>query len=309
MKNQPVWFNGKICNRIEANVNILSPTAQFGLNVFEGIRAYWSKAERQLYIFRLKEHLRRLLQSCALIRIDCPWGPTELEEILIDFLNQLRIEEDVAIRMTIYVDGEGSWSSSSPIGMFIAPITKNRTTLPLTEGKSACVSTWHRLSENSMSPRIKSGANYINSRYAHLEAVRNGYDLPLLFNDQGSLAEGAGACVFIIRDGQFWTPSISSSILESITRDSIIEYIRSYNIVVSERTVTRTDLYTADEVFLCGSAAEITPITSIDQYLIGNGEIGKCTQFTMKEYLRIVTGDHADYMKWLTPVYKYFDKI
>ena len=303
MENQVIWFNGEIRRRHEAKVSVLSPTAQYGLNVFEGIRAYWRSSDRQLYIFRLTDHLKRLLHSCSMFQIECQWNLSELERILIDFLREMKFEEDVAIRMTLYVDGDGSWSSSSPVGMFIAPIVKVRTSLPLTTGKSACVSTWRRISENSMSPRIKSGANYINSRYAHLDAVRNGYDLPLLLNEQGSVAEGGGACVFIIRNDQLWTPTTSSSILESITRDSIIEYANKLNIVVKEKIITRTDLYVANEVFLCGSAAEITPITSVDQYSIGNGKIGNYTQLLMNEYLKIVTGGSADHLKWLTPVY------
>lgn len=304
MSENIIWFKGELIPQSQAKVPVLSPTAQFGLNVFEGIRCYWNSEVSQLYAFRLREHFNRLQKSCKLLRISCPYTADELGKALTDSVRANNYAGDCAVRMTVFVDGEGSWSTeSNPVEMFVAPISRNRTILPLTHGKSACVSSWERINDNSLPPRVKAGANYINGRYAHLAAIRDGYDLPIFLDSRGLVAEGAGACLFMVTGDTLITPPIAASILESITRDSILTFAEDLGLRVIERDISRTELYVADEIFFCGSAAEITPITSVDHYVVGTGNVGRITNILLKKYIDIVSGQVSEYMKWLTPIY------
>lgn len=303
MEQRAIWFKGELVPAEDAKVNVLSPTSQFGLNVFEGIRCYWNDEKRQLYAFRLPEHFRRLIASCKLIGFDCPYTPAQLQEFFIETVRHNGYRQDIAVRMTLFVDGEGSWSSNGPVGMFIAPIKKSRTDLACLKGLSACVSTWERIGDNCMPPRIKAGANYINGRYGHLEARRNGYDLPIFLGSDGKVSEGAGACLFIVRDGTLVTPPLTSSVLESITRSTLLEIAPDICAAVRERTIDRTELYLADEVFLCGSAAEVTPVTSIDRIAVGGGAPGELTTAFLRSYLDVVSNRVEKTAHWLTPIY------
>jgi branched-chain amino acid aminotransferase len=301
--NNLIWLRGEIVPQSSATVPVLSPTSQFGLNVFEGIRCYWNADEGQLYAFRLDDHLRRLMESCRLIRIDPPHAADQIPAFLQEVIAANDFREDAAIRMTVFGDGEGTWSSTGPFSMFIAPIARARTAIAGLAGKAACVSSWERISDNVMSPRIKVGANYINGRYAHLQALEDGYDLPIFLGRDRKVSEGAGACLFMVRHGVLTTPSLTSSVLESITRAAIIEMAKAGGMTVEERPVDRTELYLADEVFLCGSAAEITPITSIDRFPIGSGRPGSVTLGLLGEYHAIASGEDARFPNWRTAVY------
>ena len=303
MENRSIWFKGNMVPVTDAKINVLSPMAQFGLNVFEGIRCYWNNEQQQLYAFRLKRHFERLIDSCKLIGISCPYSFSELEAYFLEAIRYNGYRQDIAVRMTLFVDGEGSWSSSEPVGMFIAPVMKSRTDVNALKGLSACVSSWERIGDNSLPPRIKAGANYINGRYGHLEARRNGYDVPIFLGSHGKVAEGAGACLFIIRNGELITPSLTSSILESITRTTILEIASEIGYKVCEREVDRTELYLADEVFLCGSAAEVSPITSIDRLSVGCGVPGSITFKLLETYLDLVSNRYMKHNAWLTPIY------
>lgn len=296
-----IWFNGSLMPAAEAKVPVLSPTAQFGLNVFEGIRGYWSDATQDVFLFRLAEHLGRLDASCRLIGIENPHSQDAITDAIRDALKANDYKCDIAVRATLFVQGEGSWYSSDPVGMFVAPIAKARRDVSATHGLRACISTWERIDDRAMPPRIKAGANYINGRYAHLEAQANGYDLPILLDRAGKVSEGAGSCVMMVRDGVLVTPPGTSSILESITRDTLLELARDMDQPVEIRPIDRTELYIADELFLCGSAAEITPLTAIDRYFVGSGQVGQITRRLLKSYLDAASGGRPD---WLTPVWQ-----
>lgn len=300
-----IWLNGEILPLKEAKIHVLSPGFQFGANVFEGIRGYWNEERKQLYIFKLLEHHKRLRNSMKLFRMEDYYSSDELREALMNIIQANGYREDIAIRQTVFLDGiGGTWSSTGPIGMFVAPIAKTRTENVIGEGLSVCVSSWERINDNSMSPRSKVGANYINSRMAQIEAKNNGYDTTILLNHMGKVAEGPGSCLFIVRDGELITPPIHASILESITRDTVIEIAeKELGLKVSQRDIDRTELYICDEAFLCGSAMEITPITSIDKILINGGTSGLIT-FNLKQlYFDMVTGKLPEYKKYLTEVY------
>lgn len=293
-----IWFKGNLIPPQSAVVPVLSPTAQFGLNVFEGIRGYSNPHSTLLYLFRLDDHLSRLIQSCKLIGFDCPYSINEIKEAIYLTIRSNNMHEDLAVRVTLFVDGFGSWSSEGPVDMFVAPVYKPRNTLSHSSGLTACTSTWRRIDDLSLPPRVKSGSNYINGRYAHLEAKSIGADLPILLNSNGKVAEGAGACLMIVRNQSIITPPTTSSILESITRSTIITLAEALNMSIQVREVDRTELYIADEVFLCGSAAEITPLTQIDRFVIGDGFPGPITCRLSSLYFSYADGSNNDGSCW-----------
>lgn len=302
--NRLIWLDGRLVPLREATVNVLSPTAQFGANVFEGIRCYWSETDGQLYAFRLTEHYKRLLNSIKLLRLEHSFTPQSLQQALMEVVKANEYKEDVAVRQTVFVDGFGSWSSRGPVNMFVAPIPKPRVQPLQQKGLSACVSTWTRISDRNLSPKVKMGANYMNSRMAQLEAQENGYDTAIFLNEQGTVSEGVGSCLCIVCNKQLITPPDTASVLESITRETLLQLAREVlNIEVVVRNIDRTELYTADEVFLCGSGVELASVVSVDGYTVGDGKIGPFTTSLHQLYLSVVSGESARYKHWLTPVY------
>ena len=296
-----IWLNGELLHVNDAKINILAPTAQFGLNVFEGVPCYWNDEEKQLYAFRLDDHYDRLLRSARLLQIDCPYTKDEVKKALIDVIRANEYTENLSVRQTLFVDGFGSWGSEGPAGMFVAPIPRGKTSAEYNKkGLNVCVTSWRRISENALSPRIKCGANYINSRYGQREALRNGYDTCLFLNEFGKVSEGPGSCFFMIRNKRLITPAFTDAVLESITRDTVIKLAQALGYAIEERTIDRTELYTADEAFLCGSAMELTPILSIDKYELGEGEI---TRELHKTYVDAARGLEKEFSKWLTSIY------
>lgn len=305
VENRRIWFKGEIINVNDAKINVLAPTAQFGLNVFEGIPCYWNEEEAQLYAFRLDEHYDRLLRSAKLIQIDCKYTKDDFTKALIDVVRANEYDENLSVRQTLFVDGFGSWGSADPVEMFVAPIPRGRTSAEYNKkGLNCCVTSWRRISDETLSPRIKCGANYMNSRVGQREALRNGYDTCIFLNELGKVAEGPGSCFFMVKDGVIITPKLTDSVLESITRDTVIQIAKSENIPVVERTIDRTELYTCDEAFLCGSAMEITPVLSVDKYLVGKGEVGVLTKRLHLLYLDVVRGKNKKFKNWVTPVYR-----
>ena len=304
VENRRIWFKGDIINVNDAKVNALAPTAQFGLNVFEGIPCYWNDEEKQLYAFRLEDHYNRLMKSAKLLQIDCPYTKEELKKAFIDVIKANEYMENLSVRQTLFVDGFGSWGSESPVEMFVAPIPRGKTSAEYNKkGLDVCVTSWRRISDETLSPRIKCGANYINSRVGQREALRNGYDTCLFLNEAGKVAEGPGSCFFMVKDGNLITPQLTDSVLESITRDTIIKLARRLNLSVVERTIDRTELYTCDEAFLCGSAMELTPVLSVDRYEVGCGETGDVTKKLHGAYLDAVSGKDSDLINWVTQIY------
>lgn len=303
--NRRIWLKGQIVNVNEAMVNVLSPTSQFGLNVFEGIPCYWNENQKQLYAFRLSDHYDRLLRSAKLIQMDCRYTKKDLEKALIDTVKENEYDENLSVRQTLFVDGLGSWGSEGPVEMFVAPIPRGRTSAEYNKkGLNCCITSWRRISDENLSPRIKCGANYINSRVGQREALRNGYDTCIFLNEVGKVAEGPGSCFFMVKGNTLVTPCLTDSVLESITRDTIIKLATErLGMQFVERTIDRTEVYMADEAFLCGSAMEVTPIYSVDRYPVGTGEQGLMTKKIHLKYLECVQGKLGNYKNWLTPIY------
>lgn len=303
--NRLIWCKGEIVNVNNAMVNVLSPTSQFGLNVFEGIPCYWNDDEKQLYAFRLNEHYDRLLRSAKLIQLDCKYTKEDFKKALVDTIKANEYDENLSVRQTLFVDGFGSWGSEGPVEMFVAPIPRGRTSAEYNKkGLNCCITSWRRISDENLSPRVKCGANYINSRVGQREALRNGYDTCIFLNEVGKVAEGPGSCFFMVKGDTLITPRLTDSVLESITRDTIIQLAqKELGLKFMERTIDRTEVYMADEAFLCGSAMEITSIYSVDRYQIGDGLEGKVTHNLHVKYLEAVQGKLADRKNWLTAIY------
>ena len=299
-KPKYIFLNGEIIPYSEGKVHVMSPCVRYGAMVFEGIRAYWNQSKTQLYIFRLRQHLRRLTESMKLMRFDKSYDIGELEQCIIKLIQKNEFREDVHIRPEIFIDGDvGSASSRTPVGIAISVNPMGR--FLKENGVTAMVSSWRRIDDNVMPPRIKCAANYQNSRFALIEAGMHGYDTSIILNQDGKVAEEARACVFICRNGVPVTPPVTEGILESITRGTILQLFgEKLGIMPVERVVDRTEMYIADEAFLCGTGAEVTPIISIDGYVIPHGPM----TFAIKEiYFEIVRGKSEEYGEWRTSVY------
>ena len=298
-----IWLNGELLHVNDAKINVLSPTSQFGLNVFEGIPCYYNEETDKLYAFRLDDHYKRLIKSAKLLQIDCPYSKDELRKAFIDVIKANEYRENLSVRQTLFVEGFGSWGSEGPTGMFVAPIPRGKTSAEYNKkGLNVCVSSYRRISEDNISPRIKCGANYMNSRVGQREALRNGYDTCLFLNEAGKVAEGPGSCFFMIKDNTVITPLLTDSVLESITRDSLLKIANNLGYKTVERTIDRTELYTADEAFLCGSAMELTPILSIDRTNIVNSYDESISGLLHQEYLTIAKGQKDEYNNWITEI-------
>jgi branched-chain amino acid aminotransferase len=271
--------------------------------VYEGIRAYWNAEARQLFVFQLDAHLERFAQSIRLIRMQQPIPTAAIKEGILALLRANQYAEDVYIRPFAFVESTTYSGMSSAHARIVVNTTANPSHLKTGNVMHACVSSWSRLSDNAMPPRVKASSNYLNSRYAMEEAKRNGYDIALLLNPNGKVAEAPGACLMIVRDGKVIAPSVTSGILESITRALVLQLCREVlQIEAVEREVDRTELYVAQEAFLCGTGSEVTPIASVDRFTLGDGKIGAITQRIESLYHDLVRGIDTRYAKWRTQV-------
>jgi branched-chain amino acid aminotransferase len=301
MKDLKIWMNGRMLEQAQAVLPVNSAAVFYGTNVFEGLRAYWNEAEGELFCFRLQEHFVRLRESMKMMRFTVPYSDMDLYEAVREVLKGNEIREDVHMHLVAYVVGVGM-DATSPTGLYINPRRRGRIS---DAGLRCCVSSWVRTSDNAIPIRLKSGANYQNGRLALLQAKADGYDAPILLNGHGHVAEGTGATIFMVRKGKLVTPPISSDILESITRSTLIEEIcPELGVDVVEREIDRTELYVADEAFFCGSGYEITPIVSIDRFALGDGAVGTTTRRLLAAYMSVVRGVDKRYSEWRTPVYR-----
>ena len=296
-----VWMDGNFVKWNEANVHILTHALHYGTGVFEGIRGY--AGANNVYIFRLREHMKRLRNSAKVYMMDIPYSQDDLCTATIELLKKNNIRETCYIRPLIYrgFGVIGLNPIKSPVKTAIAAFPFGK--YLGTEGVNCCVSSWRRISSSALPPEAKACGNYINSVLAKLEAIQNGFDEAILLDQYGYVSEGSGENIFIVRDNVIYTPPISSSILEGITRDSVFKIASDLGYRVVERIITRAELYICDEAFFSGTAAEITPIVKIDHRIIGDGKIGPVAEKIRTEFFRIVEGKNEKYRHWLTPVY------
>jgi len=295
-------LDGKIIPYEEAKLHILTPAVKYGATAFEGLRAYWNKDHQQVYIFRSSEHMARLLQSGRLMGMEgVNYSVEQLNILLRELLIANEIREDVHIRPSLFVVGDGQVPARSPISLGMAVIPMERWADKMYR---LCVSSWTRINDNSVSPRIKCAANYQNGRMALIQAKEDGYDGCLMLDGQGHVTEEPRGCFFMIRNGVPITSPITNDILESITRATLIELFKEYHGIQTDvREIDRTELYVADEVFLCGTGMEVTPVGSVDHFVIGAGKIGELTAAIHTDYIGLARGDDNRHSEWRMPVY------
>jgi branched-chain amino acid aminotransferase len=294
--------NNKLVRYEDAKVSVMAPGLTFATLVFEGYRAYWNEEKQDLFIFRLNDHMKRLTFSMNLLELDDPPSTETFTNDIIETIKANEFRGDTYIRLQVYVDEWGSMLSTGPVGSTVICRPRPRVT-DFKIGKKFIVSSWRRNGENASPPRIKASANYLNSRLAGLEAKRQGAGGAILLNEDGTVSEGPGGCLYIMRDGVFITPDVTSGILESVTRRTILEMAGSVGVETSERPLGRTELYLAEEAFYCGTGQEIMPITGLDGRAIGDGTPGPITRKLQAAFDDVVRGRNDTFSHWLTPVY------
>lgn len=298
-----VWWDDKLVPWDSATIHVTQIGTASVSSVFEGIRAYLNPQTQQLAIFRLDAHLRRFLQSIRLVRLECEYTLENLHDAAVALMRANKPETDVYLRPFAYAESRTFGSATSTLAHVIMHVTDWESKLKTDVVSHAAVSSWTRLTDNQMAPRVKASANYLNSRYASEEARRNGYDHAILLTPQGKVAEGPGMCLMLVRDGKIVTPPVTGGILESITRETVMQIAREkLDLAVVEREVDRTELYAADEAFFCGTGIEVVPIVSVDRLNLGGGEPGEITQRVLTAYHDIVRGIDSSYPEWSTTI-------
>jgi len=296
-----VFWNGSLIAYEDAKIHIDTPACKSGAAVFEGLRGYWNPEQSQMYVFRLGDHSERLMRSIKLMRFSPQYTIDYAISAVATLLGDLKPQVDLHIRQTVWLDGAGAATADAPIGMAVVATPTGRPA-GFDTGINCQISSWMRISDQSMPPRIKCVANYHNGRLATMQARLDGYDNALLLNSQGKVAEGPGACFFFVKNGVIVTPTVTSDILESINRATTIQLAKECLCLdVEVREVDRTEVYTADEAFLCGTAAEITPIASIDRFPMKKSP-GDITRKLQENLIGIARGAIADHPEWRTRV-------
>ncbi len=297
-----IWFDKQMTPWREAQTHVLTHTLHYGLGVFEGVRAY--EAEKGTAIFRLKEHTNRLFNSAHIVSMAMPFSKDEINQAQIDSVKENKLKS-AYIRPMAFYGSEGMGISAKTLSTHVivaawswgAYMGKEA----LEKGIAVKTSSFSRHHVNVTMCKAKANGNYMNSILAHQEAINDGYNEALLLDTQGFVSEGSGENIFLVKNGHLITPSLSSA-LEGITRDTIIEIAKAHNIQVIEKNITRDEVYTADEAFFTGTAAEVTPIRALDRRNIGKGARGEITEFLQKTYFDVVSGKNMKYGDWLTYV-------
>ncbi len=299
-----VYFEGKIVDFNDAKISVMTHAFNYGTGVFEGIRGYWNPQKKQMYVLRLKEHYDRLAASCKAVKIGLKLSTDELCAITLDLIKKHGYEEDVYIRPLAYKSqkkiGLGLTGVADDVCIFMSPFGEY---LDITKGIRVCVSTWRRIDDGAIPARAKITGSYINSSLAKAEAIENGFDEAIMLSHDGHVSEGTGENLFMVKKGRLITPPVTDNILEGITRDCMMRIAKdSLGIDTIERSVDRTELYSADEIFLCGTGAQVSPVIEVDRRPVGSGKVGPITAKIQKCYFEAVKGQDDKYKDWVTPV-------
>ena len=297
---EKIWRNGQLIPWEQANIHVMSHVVHYGSSVFEGIRCYGQPSGAA--IFRLPEHMQRLIDSAKIYRMTLPYSLDELCAAVVDVVENNGVAPCYIRPIAIRGYGEiGVNPTGSPIEIFIANFPWGKYVAGH-GGADVCISSWNRLAPNTMPALAKAGANYMNSQLIRMEADINGYAEGIGLDVNGLVSEGSGENIFVVRNGVLYTPPLSNSALSGITRDSVVTLARHLGLPVVEQSIPRELLYIADEVFFTGTAAEVSPIRSIDRILIGDGNPGAITKQIADEFFGIANGLKPDRFGWLTPV-------
>ncbi|MDO5712958.1 MAG: branched-chain amino acid transaminase [Tissierellia bacterium] len=306
MDKSYVYFNGKIVEEEQVSISIRSKVVNYGLGVFEGIRAYWNPDQEQLFGFKMLEHYERFLLSAKAVNIEIKETAEELVEITAELLRKNEFKTTTYIRplafkndLSIGVSLKGN--ENDTVAIFCQPLDKY---IEKDEFRVA-VSSWTRIADNMLPPRTKATAGYMNSALANMEAVDNGFDEAILLNRHGNVCEGPGENIFLVKRGALITPPVADDILEGITRQLVMDLAKNeLGIPVIERSVARTELYNSEEVFFSGTAMEVAPIVEVDRRMVHNGKPGPIYKELKELFYAITHGEKEEYKDSLTPIYK-----
>ena len=299
------YFRGEFVPLRDANISVMTHAFNYGTAVFEGVRAYWNAEHEQLYALDLIPHYTRIRRSAKVLMMDVAQTPDELAEITLEILRRSNLREDVYVRPLVYksseVIGVRLHNLDSDVAIFAIPFGQY---IDTEGGIRAHVSSWRRTDDNAIPARGKITGAYVNSAFAKTEAQLNGFDEAIVLTADGHVSEGSAENLFIVRDGTLITPPVTDNVLEGITRRALLSMAREVlQVPVVERSIDRTELYVADEVFLCGTGAQISPVIDVDRRPVGDGRVGEITRRLSSLYFDAVRGRNDAYRSWLTPVY------
>ena len=298
---EKIWRNGSLIPWEQATIHVMSHVVHYGSSVFEGIRCYRQPAGAA--IFRLPEHMQRLLDSAKIYRMPIAYNLDELCAAVVETVEANGVAPCYIRPIAMRGFGEiGINPLNSPVDVFIANFPWGKYVAGGHGGADVCVSSWNRLAPNTMPALAKAGANYMNSQLIRMEAEANGYAEGIGLDVNGLVSEGSGENIFVVRSGVLYTPPLANSALSGITRDSVLTLARHLGLPVVEQAIPREMLYIADEVFFTGTAAEVSPVRSIDRIVIGDGNPGPISQQIADEFFGIANGLKPDRFGWLTPV-------
>ena len=296
------FFHNEFVPLAEAKIGIMTHALHYGTALFEGIRGNWNPEQQQVYIFRLREHYERLYRGCQVLKIVLPYTVDDLCRITVELVGMCGFQEDIYIRPLAY-------KSSESLGVRLHDLESDFLVFAIPWGryldvdKARCaVSSWRRPDDNMIPPQVKITGMYVNNAFAKTEAVDNDYDEAIMLSPAGYVSEGSGENIFLVINGELVTPASYNNILMGITRNTVIELAqKELGIETIERSINRSELYTAQECFMTGTAAHITPIAEIDQRKVGDGEIGEITRKLQKIYSDVIRGKNKKYLGWCTP--------
>lgn len=302
---QYAFFDGKIVPIEQAKVSVMTHSFNYGTGVFGGMRGYWNADEEQLFVFRPQDHFKRFLQSAGLLRIQLPYNVDELIGILMQLLRTEGFRENCYIRPLAYKATEGIGvrlhDLKDAFTIFTQPFGRY---IDNEEGAHVCFSSWRRVDDNAIPARGKIVGAYANSALIKTDAMLAGYDDAIVLNEDGHIAEMSAANFFMMRDGVVYTPPVQSNTLEGIVRRSLIQLLHDeLGITVVERNIDRSEVYIAEEAFMCGTGVQVAAIGQVEHRLIGDGKIGPITNELRNLFFQVVEGRAAGYRHWLTPVY------
>ena len=298
------FFNDKFVPLAEAKVSIMTHALHYGTSAFEGIRGNWNEEDKKFYLFRLKEHYVRLLRSCKILKIELPYSIEKLCELTVKLVETCGYQEDIYVRPLAYksteVVGVKLHDLDAAFAMFIIPFGPY---IDIEKGIRCGTSSWRTIGGDMMPSQAKVAGPYLNHALAKTEAIENGFDEAILLTREGNVSEGSGENIFLVIDGKMVTPSPADNILVGITRNCVIELARNeMGIETIERSVDHSELYTADECFMTGTAAHVAPVIEIDHRKVGNGEVGPVTSKLQDIYLKVEQGRNKKYTSWCTQV-------
>jgi len=300
-KTDKIWHNGQFIAWDDATLHVMAHVVNYGSSLFEGIRCYSHSSGPA--IFRAQEHMQRLIDSAKIYRIEVPYSREELVNAMTELIGINKVWPCYIRPIVLRGYGEAGVNPfPAPIEVYMANYPWGKYLGKPDEGVDVCVSSWTRMAPNTLPAMAKAGANYMNSQLIKMEAIVNGYVEGIALDVNGMVSEGSGENLFLVRNGKLITAPLGNSVLPGITRDSILQIAKDLSIPVVEQMIPREMLYISDEVFFTGTAAEVTPIRSVDKITVGDGSVGPVTKAIQKEFFGIVEGRMPDRHNWFTPV-------